>query len=441
MTRHVFGSSIFTRRDGAPKAGQYRGIKSTILARRYSGGGGGPTPSEGKALLAILLGQSLNAGRGGTTAQGSTASGVSMFTGGAHVSAWNFWSTNETHAGHWSELASTDTYAEGGEGQSPGAGIGNTVLGSHFEAALICSIAIGGRPVSVLNNGYPMSNLCAALERGIALLNAAGYDNNDIEIVFPVAHGEGDAGLGTSEADYEADMTGYLQTAQLFAAQFLGDPSYVAQVFWQYPLQGNEGDNDRAINAAIRDMVNDNASFHMIGPVYQYPAETDLVHPTDEGYVLKGEVVGSAILDYFANATSPSPLEVTSVTWDESTEFVITFNQDIVRDASIDPGSALGGEDGVEWIDNGTPVAISNLSYGANTITGTLDSTPSGSVAQQVCRIALQGNTPTAAVPDNLTGSAIRVSGDGVASVYDGGSYTHHVWASPVVISNVTSSA
>ena len=35
MTRHALGSSIFVRRDGSPKAGQYAGIVSDILARRY----------------------------------------------------------------------------------------------------------------------------------------------------------------------------------------------------------------------------------------------------------------------------------------------------------------------------------------------------------------------------------------------------------------------
>jgi hypothetical protein len=173
----------------------------------------------------------------------------------------------------------------------------------------------------------------------------------------------------------------------------------------------------------------DLAGAMIVGPVYPWPMNTDLVHPTDAAYVERGEAVGRAIAAYTYNGAEPAPLTITSVVLDGDT-FTATFSANVVRDTTLGKGSALAGTDGFEWIDNGSAIVISNLVYDGDTVTGTLASTPAGTIEQQVLRIAEQVNTPNATVPDHIAGSYVRKDAAGWASTYDP-TYTNYEYACP----------
>jgi len=388
-----------------------------------------------KAAVVILLGQSLNAARG-SIAQSAANGKTMMFVGGAHASAWGFWSTNVENAAHYSEMASSVVLAEGGDGQSPCAGVGAAIVGGVFDRSYVCSIAIGSRGIDKLSAGGPKANLAAAIERGCALAVAAGYDP---QVMFYSAHGEADATASMSEDDYYAKAKFYYEGAQLQAAQFMGKPRYQAPVILTQPiLQQNE--DARSIKEAIRRIAHDTPGVIDLGSIYQWPAETDRIHPTPTSYVMRGEAIGKAFRSYFESGDQTIPLEIVDVTWDGSTEFVATFNAPIVKDTTLNVGQNLVttlAEDGFEWIDNGSQVAVTAISYEGYKVRGTLGAGPSGTTAQQVLRIAEQTTPSTlTAGATNLAGSIVRADKDGWPSIIDH-TYDNRVWAMPQRFTNV----
>ncbi|WP_425070635.1 hypothetical protein [Sagittula sp. S175] len=375
-----------------------------------------------KAAVVLLVGQSLNAGRGGSIVKTSCSVNALMLNGGAHVSAMDFWPTNVQHCMDWNETTSAVTLAEGGEGQSPCVGIASTLLGGRFEKVYICSVAVGARSVATLSAGGPLANADAAFTRLVALAVADGYDP---ECFVYWAHGEADAAASTAESTYVTRAVSLLTTYQMFARRAMGKPHAAVPVAITYPAEHQYGDDETAIKDALRSVAKRVPDCIDLGSIYQWPMETDLVHPTPAGYVMRGEMVGRAFRDGAQRA-----LEITDATWDGATTAVITFNQPITRDATLGKGSALNGVDGFRWFDNGTEVTISGVAFSGWQATLTLSTTPIGTTAQQVITIACQDNTPNGTVPANISGSNVRAAVDGWVSLYDP-TYTNYPYASP----------
>jgi len=278
-----------------------------------------------------------------------------------------------------------------------------------------------------IGQGGMRTNIYAMVHRFVAEAETAGYVP---KIAFFSAHGEADAVTAMSQTTYYDNALDYYKMCQLVAKQALNDPNYVAPVLLTYPAQqsgGGSGDNDRAIKEAIRLLSVNNAGIYDGGSIYQYPCNTDRVHPTDAGYVLRGEWIG-----YQIKSPMTQPM-ITSVS-QTGTSFTVTYNQNIQRDATLNTGTNLNTSfalDGFEWLDNGSLIKINSLVYGTNTITGTLNSTPVGSTAQQVLRYGVQTTTATlTAGYDNMAGGLVRSTDAGVVSTFDTG-YTHYKWAIP----------
>lgn len=394
--------------------------------------------AQKKAAVVILLGQSLNAGRGGTIAQAKANANSFMFNNGVHVSAFDFWSLNNDHTAEYDDMASVVELEEGGEGQSPCAGIASTIVGERYSRVYIGSIAVGARRMATLMSRGSRCNLYAFIERFCDLVRADGYEP---EIMFYSAHGEADAANGTSEANYYDYSMLYYQTCQMAARQYMQVSDYIAPIFFTYPLQNsqqsNTGDADRTIAKVIERIARDLTKGIDCGPIYQWPANSDRVHPTDVGYVYRGEWIGQAMRD-FAMGRGPWPsVRAIDLTWDGATEFVVTFDAEVERDTGMDAGTNLNTSfalDGLEWLDNGSYVQITNLSYEGRKIVGTLASSPSGSTAQQELRIAAQTTANTLiSGAANHSGSQIRKSSSGMKSLYDF-SQVNYVWANKQTI-------
>ena len=298
--------------------------------------------------------------------------------------------------------------------QTPGAGIAAQLEGGRYSRAYIGNVAIGARDVATLMTGYPLANLWACVFRLCEISRAEGYVP---EVMFYSAEGEADAALGTTEQAFYDIAVEYYGRAQLFAAQAMRNQSYVAPVVLTYAAEqgqttANLGENDRNIKEAIRRLCVDQPGFIDGGAIYQWPVGSDRVHPDPGSYVLRGEHVGR-LLKIKTSGSDPSiPLRIVDVTL-SGTTFVVTFSKPVLRDTTLNVGQNLNtalAEDGLEWFDNGTAVAIvgGSLVYSGNTITGTLASAPAGTLAQQVLRIAEQYTSGTlTAGATNLSGSVV----------------------------------
>jgi hypothetical protein len=402
------------------------GIRIGLTGRPVGGGG------TGTAVIVLSVGQSLNAPRGTTLKSTSSWAGAKMFVGGAATADWDFNAGFAEFVGDWNEVASAVSLAEGTL-QTHMTGMADLMAGGTWTNGYFVSAAIGARRVDLLWAGGPRDNCYAALHRGVALARADGH--TAIDVVIYSEHGEADAVNGTTFADYVSRGSQWYRTLRLAAAQALGRPGYVAPLFLGYPLQqaaGASGEGDRTIKRAIRQLAIDLGATEIVK--YQFEAEADRTHQPPRGIIMRGEYVGRAI------RLGLTPLRITGVSLSGATA-TVTFNRPVVRDATLGVGQDLNtaqAEDGFEWIDNGTQIAITGVSYSGSTATLTLASTPTGTLAQQVCRIAVQTTTGTlVAGATNLSGSVVRADAPGWVSTYDG-AFTNYDWAMPQTIVGVS---
>lgn len=382
------------------------------------------------AAVVILVGQSLNTARGSKVLTSSWGQAF-MPVDAVAVSEFDFFSTNNEDSTNWASVASVVALAEG-TGQSPAVGIAATLQAGTYSRLYIASVAVGARTLQALNQAGMRANLYALMRRLCDIATADGYSPKPAGYL---AHGEANASAATTESVYYTLGSEYVQMFRVCAAQAIGDPDYVAPFVISYPAQtnaGGAGENNRAINRALKRISED---FDCIDfPTYPTPCATDRTHNTDAGQVLRGEFAGLVL----AGTITSSP-RIVSVTL-SGTTFVATYDQAIVRDATVGVGSNLNttnAEDGFEWVDNGTEIAITGLVYGSNTVTGTLNSTPVGTLGQQTLRYASQVTTATlTAGVSNLAGGNVRAAGSGVVSDYDP-TFTHHSWAIPQTVVGV----
>lgn len=390
-----------------------------------------------KAAVVVFLGQSLNAPRG-TIVQSKSLPIAKMPVGGVSITNWGFFAVNATTTGHWDELASVVDYAEE-TGQTPGVGLIGTLGGGKFGRIYVGNVAIGARSLEVLMVGGPLNNLWATVQRLCAIAIDDGYDPL---VMYDTAHGEANASAGTTEQGYYDLGIAYYGLCQLYAAQAMQKPDYIAPISFTYPVQQNgpnAGENDRAIRRAIKRLAQDLPGAINRGSIYSMPVGSDHVHPSEVGYVLRGEESGYVFRRHFEGGDFWPALHITDVTL-SGTTFVATFSAPVVRDATLGVGENLNAalaEDGLEWLDNGVGLAISGLVYSGWKVTGTLASAPTGTLAQQTLRIASQTTTAAlSAGAGNVNGSFVRAAGSGWPSLFDP-TFTHHQYASSQTFNNV----
>ena len=379
-----------------------------------------------KAAIVILLGQSLNAPRDTQPILVSKAAPVAkMPIGGSSTNSWKFYQDFAEGVGNWSELASTVDYTES-KGQTPSIGIINTLANSKFARLYVGNAAIPARKIEILMSAGAITNTQAMIYR---LCKIARQDGFDPVVMFYSAHGEANAAAATTEQAYYDLAIEYYSRCQLYAAQAMRKPDYIAPVALSYMAESayNNGTDDRTIKSAIKRVIQDLPNAIDIGAIYQWDVSSDMTHPTPKGYIMRGEAVGKAFRDYFERQDNPKSLYITDVTL-SGTTFVATFNMPIIKDANANYGQSLSSKDGFEWIDNGTPIAISNITYSGWQATGTLASAPIGTLAQQVLRIANQKSTSGSA--PYMAGSVVRANTNSWVSIIDA-NYNNYVWAVP----------
>jgi hypothetical protein len=383
--------------------------------------------------IVILTGQSLNAWRGSTRFLETGWSGARQFVGGGAAAEMDFAAINEVETPDHNDTASVVTQAETSGGQSPISGIASALSGAGFTRVYLYSAAIGSRAYDAQFGSGIFQSVVTGVQRMIEL--AAGQGDTDPDIFFYHAHGEKDAFNGRTAEQYRDDTILWTQRLQLLAAQYLERPTYRAPVFLSQPIQsrwptpGSDSSRDRAIKHGMKLAVDsDDTDEIYILPAYSTTqnVDTGIIHPSEEDYVRRGEYVGFLIKDYLAG-TVYEPLRISSVTRSGAT-VTVQFTDSITRDTSGGWSSTANGVDGFEYFDNGSEITISGVVYSGDTATITLNSTPVGSDAQQVLRIALQTPPTSPSNKENMAGSYVRRAGAGVASVTNAG-WTHHDYA------------
>jgi hypothetical protein len=383
--------------------------------------------------IVILTGQSLNAWRGSTRFLETGWSGARQFVGGGAATEMDFAAILEIETPDHNDTASVVTQAETSGGQSPIAGIASALSGAGFTRVYLYSAAIGSRAYDAQFGTGIFQSVVTGVQRMIEL--AAGQGDTDPDIFFYHAHGEEDARNGRTAEQYRDDTILWTQRLQLLAAQYLERPTYRAPVFLSQPIQsrwptpGSDSSRDRAIKHGMKLAVDsDDTDEIYILPAYSTTqnVDTGIIHPSEEDYVRRGEYVGFLIKDYLAG-TVYEPLRISSVTRSGAT-VTVQFTDSITRDTSGGWSSTANGVDGFEYFDNGSEITISGVVYSGDTATITLNSTPVGSDAQQVLRIALQTPPTSPSNKENMAGSYVRRAGAGVASVTNAG-WTHHDYA------------
>jgi hypothetical protein len=202
---------------------------------------------------------------------------------------------------------------------------------------------------------------------------------------------------------------------------------------------GSDGATSRGIHNAIRRLARDLPNCIYAGGNYHFDSESDRIHQEETGMRMRGELAGYLIRRFFSEGVREHALEVVDVTW-SGTTFTALFNHDVVIDTNYTWGENLNTANayaGLEWIDNGSAVAVTGATASGRKITGTLTSTPAGTAAQQFLRVASQ--TTTASLVSGLTnrsGSQIRVDETGRKSIYSAGDANygiHYRWAVPQI--------
>jgi hypothetical protein len=299
-----------------------------------------------------------------------------------------------------------------------------------FEKLYMVSVAIGSTKVETLKVGGAAANLWGSMMQMCKYARADGYDP---KIMFYTAHGEANAANATTENDYYNWGKDYYSMGQMWAAQAMQDPDYIAPIVFTLPIQqSNGGDNDRVIRQAIFRLTKTIPNAIHAGSIWHWGANTDRTHPTELGYIYRGGFVGNLLRKFFENTDKPRPLHITDVTL-SGTTFVAMFSSPVTIDTSLTAGENLNtaiAEGGLEWVDNGTEIAITGGSLTASgwKVTGTLASAPIGTLAQQVLRIASQTTAATLVSGiSNLPGTTIRSTDAASVSAYDGSTY--YKWA------------
>ena len=388
-----------------------------------------------KALVLVFTGQSNNARRG-TAISTITSTDAYMPNAGNNPQQWQMYATNAEHTVIYADVASATTHTEGAS-ETPLSGAITTAIGGVFARIYTCSVAIGSRSLAVLAQGGPRCNLYAVVDQMCDFARAAGYDPI---VAYDTAHGEAEMAAGTTETDYYNNGLSYYGMCQLVAAQAMERPDYVAPIVIRIPIQnkdGTDGATSRGIANAIRRLGRDIPNAIFAGGNYHFDSESDRIHQEETGMRARGEQTGHLLRRLFSEGVRERALEVVDVTWSGTTATFL-FNEEITVDTNFTWGENLDTTNacsGVQWFDNGSQVVVSSVVASGRKLVATLGSTPVGTAAQQVWRIASQ--TTSATLTSGLTnrsGSQIRVNDSGRKQIYSSGDATYGIdyrWATP----------
>jgi hypothetical protein len=285
--------------------------------------------------------------------------------------------------------------------KAEGIGVRANLPSSFFLAAL------GGRAYSAIKRGTGNYTTMVGAMRGMtAAWRALGYEP-DINIFQ--AHGETNAGAGTSYATYTTYLEEWLDHIRRDVQWVLRRPLYQTKLFGvNITYTGTEA--YKQIAAAQTDFwLTTDGAYHC-GGIYQFPTDADRVHGTGLSQVLQGELIAK-VAQYVEAGEDWKPTHMLPFRRSGATVTVPVHvpRGNLTLDTTIVPEpSTLDGKYGLEFYYGGVAQTISTVTISGNNIVITLSADPGAAGTEEV-RYALQtvaaGNL---AVPTNLARGNFR---------------------------------
>jgi hypothetical protein len=383
------------------------------------------TPNRGAPCPVFLgTGQSLWASRGTALTDSPVPTGAYMPVGGESIQDMDCAAVNAQFAPDYNDMASFVQHAAGGSTQSA---LGGVLAGlmNHFERAYGYTSAVGSSGANVILCRGVSSSSAYYIQK--ACEDAVANDYRPIGMLG-IAHGEWDGGNGTAIATYTNLMEIFIGRLRLLYAQCMGEPHYVTPTVWRKPtFMQTSGERD--IAEAIADIELRQVNL-VCRSQYYVPLESDRTHPTEAGYIQNGYADAKRLLAmHFEDDKRIGP-RVLRATWPNSGSTAYVFFSEELEDfydvAGPDFGtgttnlSSTGAWKGLEWFDNGTKININSAVLHGSMAVLTLNSTPTGTVAQQELRAAIIEHPATTTTgSSNVAGSTLARKNEDSTNQYN----------------------
>jgi hypothetical protein len=385
-----------------------------------------------RALVLIALGQSNNANYNAPLTVGQVSSNAYQPAGGNAIGFWDFYASNQAHAVHWDDIGLAPVpWADATTENALTGAI--TVLDGVFPRIYAFSAAYGGAAILMIGGAGRRTNLYAAVHKLCDHARAAGF-----EPVVAATALQGEANMASfglmDETSYYTAAMGYYRMFQMLAAQAMEQPGYEAPIVFHTPVQMSNGEASRGIVTAIVRVANDIPNGILAGGMYPWPVNGDLIHGTAVGFRQRSEYDGWLLSRFFTRGDVHKGLKMVDAVSTGPTTKVVTFNDEIERDLTVNFGAALNVTaqlGGLEYDDAGVDIPITNIAAAGRKATLTLASAPVGAANAQYVRNATQTAPAGGAWPQMAAGSQIRSATEtGFLSLYDP-TFRQYVWSAP----------
>lgn len=266
--------------------------------------------------------------------------------------------------------------------EKPSSALGNTLTALDDTNAIVTVNANDGSAyVDIKNGTQTYTNGITQVTNALSVA-ASRYAVGGVSVM----HGEQDDTVGTTRAQYAADLSEWQSDYESDINAVTGLSQTIPMLVCQLSSHAlHDGTPISGITLAQYDAAKDNASIFLAGPKYQFPYE-DSSHLTNLGYRMLGEMHARAwrVILSSGDWVPLMPLSVSR------TGAIITVEMSVpVLPLAFDTTLVAEVPNyGFEYADDGdgNSVSISSVAIDGSSIVITLDDTPTGS--NQVVRYA-----------------------------------------------------
>lgn len=359
--------------------------------------------------------------------------GLVTFNGGQQPSQFSDYVNSTSLYQNPSNFDSLVPFKEGTAGEGWGTGIGIHLLQDagvekilHFSAA-----SIGLAYVQLCEGSSKWGDMMTAMIRGVRLLQAAGYDLDNIEPVFQWVQGEAEANgflaLGDeyiTAAQEKAKLTSLAASVNRAWSIAFGRPTTVSIFLWPILCTRLNATGAPNVQEGQLSACNTVPGLIMTTNPCQFLTDinADLVHFGGEGKRLMAEAHG-LIMRRVRSGESWKPLQIASASR-AGPVITVTFTKDIAIDtttiAEVSSATYPKQKYGFQFFDDSTELTISGVTVLGKVATVTLSSMPSGSVKRlRLSQHQAAGASPTIVARSNIRATeAIGTASDGT-TIYD----------------------
>lgn len=360
--------------------------------------------------------------------------GMLTFSGGQQTTQFSDYIATNAFYQNFEHFASLVPFKEGVLGEGWGTGVGLHLMQEPgVECVLHFSASIGGASYVTLSEGSAAwGDMMSALIQGVKLLQARGYDLDEIEPVTQWVQGEAEAnGLltlgneGCTTAQYQQILTN-LRTS-LNRAWSIALGRTISPTIYLWPILATKLDavKSASVQKAQLDGSNTISGYVLTTNPCQFLTDMngDLVHYAGLGKRLMAEAHG-LIMRKARAGEAWKPLQILTATR-VGAVLTVTFNKDIAIDtatfAEVSAVTYPKQKYGFQFFDDAAELTVSGVTVAGKVATVTLGSVPAGAVKS----LSMSQHHAAAGTPANVMArsniratTAIGVASNGT-TIYD----------------------